>query len=46
MLLHLEIILDRRCGQGDFRQPLAFLRTVKALACLEHWQARCKGSEQ
>src|SRR5262249_7784557 len=31
-LLHFEIILDRRWGQCGLRQPLAFLRTVKALA--------------
>src|SRR5262245_44194556 len=30
-LLHVEIILDRRWGQGGFGQPLAFLRTAKAL---------------
>jgi len=32
MPLHFEIILDRRCGQGGFRQLIAFLRTAKALA--------------
>ena len=31
-LLHFEIIADRRCSEGGFRQPLAFLRTAKALA--------------
>src|SRR5262249_15880449 len=31
-LLHFEISFDRRWGEGGLRQPLAFLRTVKALA--------------
>src|SRR5262249_58100719 len=31
-LLHLEIKLDLRCAEGDFRQPPAFLRMAKALA--------------
>src|SRR5262249_25612282 len=31
-LLHFKIILDCRCAQGCFSQPLAFLRTAKALA--------------